>query len=692
MSPRYPYPTRSSDLDLTAPLASRSNTNANGSTDGAESLNMWWPSSHFNLRPVLSERVSEFIKKNAAAGVNSTVAIAAEGGSHGGDQNAIIDAMEFTRWLGVYYNIGCILLPIGIFVIRKAAGRIKEYKKTQRRKEKESRGRDNGRYKNGNVEISIVETSSTASSSSASSAIIPAEIDSDESKPLLHKDSPGKLPWYTLLYRRFKGFLTYQRPNDARGRVIPHNSILIINQLFFWTSIFLSIYKIYFPLDRANNADLRFFLMADRWGMTFTMNQPLNFILAAKTSPIKYLTGWSYEEHLIVHRMVATTSHVASIIHFVGMYIVYRIFIMGTDRNMTFIDILLRPDIFFGLISFIAFWIFGITSMDEIRLKAYEMFLATHISFASLAMIFLYLHHPAARIYVVFSFLIWATDRIAYRAYNKRWSADSEVQVLDESTMKVTIKNFSQKKSKRMTWEPAGHVFLVVPEWSRLQAHPFTILTPPIGYDLEGNTGDNEKEKEMVLVIRKLEGFTDALYKMGDLAGKDVKVIVDGPYGSEHARASLRKCKKSLFIAGGSGIAVAWPLLCELVRREIDKNRKGKGGKPKKIVLVWIVHHEHHLNWIHDDLEKLEEAKRTLPRDFEIEVRKFITRGVNGKRPDLRKEVIRIVEDEDGTKLDGRTGVLVCGPDAMMREVREVGRDLLWEGKDVEILAEKFGW
>lgn len=643
---------------------------------------MWWPSSHFNLRPVLGERVSELIKRNA-------VSAAVGGDGREGDQNALIDAMEFTRWLGIYYNIGCILFPIGVFVVRKAVGRIREYRKAQRKKNKEENtGRDNKGYKTGNLEVSIVETVSTASSSSASSAIIPAEIDPDESKPLLQNSSP-KLPWYTRLYRRFKGFMTYQRPNDSRGRVIPHNSILIVNQLFFLTSIFLSIYKIYYPLDRTNNADLRFFLMADRWGMTFTMNQPLNFILAAKTSPIKYLTGWSYEEHLIVHRMVASTSHIASLVHFIGMYVVYRIFIAGTDRGLTFIGILLRPDIFFGLISFIAFWIFGITSMDEIRLKAYEMFLATHISFATIAMIFLYLHHPAARIYVVLSFLIWAIDRIVYRAYNKRWSADAEVRVLDESTIKVTIKNFGKGRSgKMMKWEPAGHVFLTVPGWNRFQAHPFTILTPPVGYDLEGNGIDDGKEKEMVLVIRKLKGFTEALYEMGGM----VKVTVDGPYGSEHARGSLKEYKKSLFIAGGSGIAVAWPLLCEVVRREMDKNKRGKGGKPRKIVLVWIVHHEHHLKWIEEDLEKLEEVKRTLPRGFEIEVRKFITRGVNGKRPDLRKEVVRVVEDEDGPRLNGRTGVLVCGPDAMMREVRSIGRDLLYEGKDVEILAEKFGW
>ncbi|KAK6353923.1 hypothetical protein TWF730_008343 [Orbilia blumenaviensis] len=684
MSPRYPYPTRLSDLDLSDILASPANSDGSPANN-SETLKMWWPSSHFNLRPALSERVSEFVKRSAA----STVAAAAEGRG-GGEQNAIIDALEFTRWLGVYYNIACVLFPIGVFVIRKAAGRIKGYKKAQRKKNKEeSSDSDSRSFKNGNVDVSVVETASTASGSSASSAIIPAEIDSDESKPLLHNSSSSsKLPWYTLLYRRIKGFLTYQRPNDARGRVIPHNSILIINQLFFWTSIFLSIYKIYYPLDMANdNSQLRFFLLADRWGMIFTMNQPLNFILAAKTSPIKYLTGWSYEEHLIVHRMVATTSHVASLIHFAGMYVVYRMFIARTGQS--FMSVLSRPDILFGVVSFVAFWIFGFTSVDEFRAKSYEIFLATHISFATLAMIFLYLHHPAARIYVVWSFAIWGIDRLVYRAYNKRWSADGVVQVLDESTLKVTIKNFGG--SKKMKWEPAGHVFLTVPGWTRLQAHPFTIFTAPVGYDLEGNNIDDANEKEMVLVIRRLKGFTDALYGMGDEQGR-IKVVVDGPYGSEHARGSLKDCQKTLFIAGGSGIAVAWPLMCEIIRREMDKNKNGKGGKRRKIVLVWIVHHEHHLNWIEQDLEKLEEVKRTMPREFEIEVRKFVTRGVNGRRPDLRKEVTRVVEDEDGVKVHGRTGVLVCGPDAMMREVRTIGRDLLWEGKDVEILAEKFGW
>ncbi|KAK6529391.1 hypothetical protein TWF281_008567 [Arthrobotrys megalospora] len=676
MSPRHPYPTRSSDLHFAGSLASSSNSNESPTNNG-DTFNMWWPSSHFNLRPALSERVSEFVKRNAVA--NATA-------GHGGGQTAIIDALEFSRRLGVYYNIACILFPLGVFVVRKAAGRIKKHRKAQRKNSRDATERDTVAYKTGNVEVSVVETASTASSSSASSAIIPAEVDSDESKPLLQNSTP-KLSWYTLLYRRFKGFMTYQRPNDARGRVVPHNSILIINQLFFWSSVFLSIYKIYYPLDTANNSPLRFFLLADRWGIIFAMNQPLNFILAAKTSPIKYLTGWSYEEHLIVHRMVATMSHVASLIHFAGMYVVYRMFIARTGQ--TFLSVLSRPDILFGVISFVAFWIFGLTSVDEFRAKAYEVFLATHISFATIAMVFLYLHHPSARVYVVLSFAIWALDRLVYRAYNKRWAADAVVQVLDESTVKVTIKNFAG--SKKWKWEPAGHIFLTVPGWNRFQAHPFTILTPPVGYDLEGNKIEDGKDKDMVLIIRKLKGFTEALFDMGDEQGR-LKVVIDGPYGSEHARSSLKECTKSLFIAGGSGIAVVWPLMCEMIRKEMDKNQRGKGGKRRKIVLVWIVHHEHHLKWIEGDLEKLEEVKRTLPREFEIEVRKFITRGANGRRPDLRSEVTRVVEDEEGVRLAGRTGVLVCGPDAMMREVRTVGRDLLWEGKDVEILAEKFGW
>ncbi|KAK6541979.1 hypothetical protein TWF694_007752 [Orbilia ellipsospora] len=647
-----------------------------------ETFDMWWPSSIFNTQPVLGSRVSDFVKRSA----------------ENGEQAAIIDALRFSRKLGIYYNVACFVFPIAVFVVRKTVASIKR----QQRRRSKNKARSREDFKANEIEAPEVDSPSiSTSSSSASSAnnVVFDEPGIDESTSLLSKDSCFKIPWYILFYRRIQGYLGYQRPNDSRGRVMPTNGISIINAILSFGTIFLAIYRIFWPGFPTNNPNLRWFLCADRWGIIFAMNQPLNYLLAAKTSPIKFLTGWSYEQHLVFHMGVSAVSLYCGIFHFGGMYIVYRKFIAHTGQ--TFLSILARPEILMGLMSFTSFWIFGILSTDGFRAKSYELFLATHIIFAALANVFLYFHHPTARIYVVLSMAIWIVDRLIYRAYRKRWTAEASVTVLDESTVRVVIRdvggskrNSGSKELEKWKWEPASHVFLTVPGWSKIQAHPFTILSAPTGHDLDflqaGRNGE-EKEKEMVLVIRKLQGFTAGLFEMGNSQAK-VKVVVDGPYGSDHARDTLKGCKKCVFIAGGSGIAVVWPLLSEMIRREVDKAKAGKKVRRRKIVLIWLVQYIQNLRWIHQELEELEAVRPVLPRELEVEVRKYVTRGSNGFRPDLGAEITNIVRGEDGETMRGKTGVVVCGPDGMVREVRSTGYDLLWKGDDVEIMAEKFGW
>ncbi|KAF3931534.1 hypothetical protein ABW19_dt0207188 [Dactylella cylindrospora] len=698
MSPRYPYPSRHTDStgDSASLDSFAYDDYGHTSTTSLDQLENWWPSSFFNTRPDVSQRVSDFVKRSIAADATISGHEGGHGGGHGGDhspstpedQTALIDAMEFSRMLGIYYSIGCLLFPVGIFVARKFTAKAKRWRKAR-----------NKRAKRRKEEVVVIgESSSNTSSESSSTSDFPIDGDGEatEDKPLLSEKSR----WSTLLWRRTKGFLTYQPPNDARGRAMPSRGVIIF--IFFWIALnyFLSAYGIYYPLDVRNNAGLRFFLLADRLGIIFTMNQPLNYLLAAKTSPMKHLTGWSYEQLNIFHQRLSATCLYMAIFHFAGMYGVYRIFIAAS--GMSFLQILSRPDILIGVISFCSFYFFNWVSRDEIRARAYEFFLITHIIFSAIAMGFLYFHHPTARIYVVTCFAIWFTDRLVYRLWRKRWEADAVVTVLDESTVEVRIRNIGGRGKQRAgkdklvewEWEPASHVFLTVPSWNRWQAHPFTIFTPPSGYDLYTSGYDDDgqgKDKDMVLVIRKLQGFSAALFDVGDDQGR-VRVVLDGPYGSSHASEVLKESRKVVLIAGGSGIAVAWPLLIEVIRRQMDKAKKGKTGKGRKLVLLWIVQHEHHLKWIQEDLAQLEAVQPLLPRGTEVEIKKFVTKGPSGRRPDLCKEITEVAEDEDGIRRDGKTAVVVCGPDGMVRDVRTAGRDLLHKGRDMEIVAEKFGW
>ncbi|KAK6344361.1 hypothetical protein TWF696_008000 [Orbilia brochopaga] len=673
---------------------------------------MWWPSSVFNTRPVLSDRVAGFVRQSST--------------DTSGGESVIIDALHLGRRLGIYYNVAVLLFPLGTYAVRRAAARVHAWRKVSkaRRKEKKKEqvgdgqtGTHRNRYRNehgqrdiaditngqtakveGLIGESSVGGSSSGSSSSSSSELeVAINVGDNEPTPLLPSSSEEKvkaglqIPRYTLLYRRLKGILTYQRADDHHGRHAPATGISITNTIYFFTTVFLCVYGIYISPLEGLTPNLKTFLLADRFGLLFAANQPLNYLLAAKTSPVRMLTGWSYERHLVFHMAVSATCFYLGIFHFFWMWRVHRIFFAPTGQS--FLTLLLHPQIAAGLTAFVSFAFFCIVSHDDIRAKSYEFFLATHIIFSAVAMIALYFHHSAAKGYVVVSLAIWLIDRVIYRAFRKRVMADATISILDESTVKATVRNFRTRDNGVYSWRPGEHVFLTVPGYSRLQAHPFTILSPPAGYDLDPSSAQGG-EKDMVLVIRQLKGFTEGLYGMADAAGPvkemHAEVVVDGPYGSDHARHAIRDCRKAVFVAGGSGIAAVWPLMCEVVRRQMDRAAKGKMERisKRKVLLLWVVQHAHHIGWL-EDLSRLEEARRVLvTTGVDVEVRTFVTKGPDGKRPDLREEIGKVV---DGC-IGGKTGVVVCGPDVMVRDVRNAGFEMLWEGKDVEIVAEKFSW
>lgn len=68
-------------------------------------------------------------------------------------------------------------------------------------------------------------------------------------------------------------------------------------------------------------------------------------------------------------------------------------------------------------------------------------------------------------------------------------------------------------------------------------------------------------------------------------------------------------------------------------------------------------------------------------------------------RPDVR-DVLQGWVDVDGGGGGGEergrrstmTGVVVSGPDGLVRDVRNVCAGLIWSGEDVSVQVEKFGW
>jgi predicted ferric reductase len=231
-------------------------------------------------------------------------------------------------------------------------------------------------------------------------------------------------------------------------------------------------------------------------------------------------------------------------------------------------------------------------------------------------------------------------------------------------------------------WRPTDHVFLTVPCLGRshtLQAHPFTIASaaPPISSWVEPSTNDPSDATEPVhawmnLLIRSHTGFTSALLSHAH-THSSVRVRLDGPYGSSHALDMLRASDTVILIAGGSGIAVVYPLAEALLLH---------GPVKQPVRMLWVVHSRSHREWM-----PAERLRELVDAGLELAVPEP-TAEVG--RPDVGGLVQGwIAEAGDG---GGEIGVVVSGPDGMNRSVVNACAGEIGRGSRVRIAVEKFGW
>lgn len=166
---------------------------------------------------------------------------------------------------------------------------------------------------------------------------------------------------------------------------------------------------------------------------------------------------------------------------------------------------------------------------------------------------------------------------------------------------------------------------------------------------------------------------------------KRLNIRIDGPYGSSHARHLLEDSDFSLLVAGGSGIAVIWPLIHHLLA--LSRSSDTEIASPptsrlqRRIVVIWVIHKGEHIDWI----------GRSALADAE-------NRGVEIIIPRATEEIGRpnlgaLVEEVTvGMGIGERLGVVTSGPDGMGREVRNICSGMRRDGVDVGVTVEKFGW
>lgn len=541
----------------------------------------------------------------------------------------------------------------------------------------------------GSVVIESVSRGSSSSSSTLQEDFDPKrqglESRLDEQSLLLPKASGAKRsPRRWTMMNKTRAWLVYQpRPIPIVNKTLPSNGTTLVVLAFIGLQIFYTFFKTSLSLSMV-------FVFADRTSLVFVANLPLLYLFAAKNQPIKLLTGYSYESLNIFHRRLGEVMCLLAFLHSAGMIVVWYTVLQPAGTSL--INFLLIKMILLGIGAFVAYEMLYFTSLGSFRQRWYELFLGLHVVLQAAALVLVWFHHRRSRWYVGVALAIFLIDRLVYRIFVKPTTVRASLEVQEDQKtviLRAPVPTKEQHKWLKSVlgagvttgWKATEHVFLTVPSLARkhiIQAHPFTIAS-------KAPTAD-EKEANLEFIIRAQDGFSGDLVRYAK-CHDTVAIRLDGPYGSQTAVELLQDSENAVVVAGGSGIAVAWPLVWSIIDRATIKDLEHSisAANAKKILFVWIIREGSHISWLGEErLEELRSKGVTLIMPAPTS---------DHGHPDIAsiiREWINDVDDQASSRR--RVGVVASGPDGLNRAVRNVCSSLLRDGRDVGVEIEKFGW
>jgi predicted ferric reductase len=288
----------------------------------------------------------------------------------------------------------------------------------------------------------------------------------------------------------------------------------------------------------------------------------LVIFLTLKSTPLAFLTAYSYERLNCLHQIAGYTMFVAMVVH-AAMYTAFfnsqgRLSSMYADRGQ--IAAIVAGFAFLSIIFSAMF----------LRRIWYEVFYITHISSWIIAVVAVGFHQPDfgnnTLIVTLVTASIWSLDRIIRACRLLYYSASNEATLhpLPDGGTKIVFKKVPARA------EPGKHCFIWIPAIRSFETHPFTI----------------HKRSPMEFTAKARSGFTSDLHKYA-VAHPDasVRASVDGPYGTF---PDPMEFDKIVLIAGGVGAAFTMGLAVNILERTDQDS-------PKNIVFVWAA--KKHSKW-----------------------------------------------------------------------------------------------
>ncbi|KAK1831279.1 Ferric/cupric reductase transmembrane component 2 [Podospora conica] len=425
-----------------------------------------------------------------------------------------------------------------------------------------------------------------------------------------------------------------------------------------------------------------------RLGIVAASQYPIQYLLALKyLNPVAYALGSSHEQVNKYHRVLGRVIALLITLH----AILYFNFFIQTNilaKRMT------APIVRAGFVSFLLTHILNGTAQRPLRALSYRAFFLIHLFVAFVTPALLCIHAPPARPFFIQALAVFAADLATRKLTTTTTTAT--ITPVPSTTLLQIVASLPSTTLSRFRAHPGAHIYLSLPSASSPSVlfaflfNPFTVAA----VDPAANT--------VTLVARRRAGPMTAALAAAGPAGK-LSLAIEGPYGvaARFPRLVGGAYDRVLLVAGGIGATFTVPLYRALVEEGV------------KAEMVWVVRGREEVAWA------ATEGGMIMEEDENVRV--FVTgtagggagEGASGVemgtlqqggrrrshgaaagrevvkgRPDLKG----IVDGVFRGGADERVAVLVCGPEAMAREVR--GHVGVWarRGRDVWWHNEGFGF
>jgi len=472
--------------------------------------------------------------------------------------------------------------------------------------------------------------------------------------------SPYELPItkrFSLNFFRYRNKILRFFSNRMPGLSYEIGPVLAF--VLYSFNFFLMEYLIYSGNDSRTN-------MRKMSGTVASLSLGYSLILACRNSILTIILGIPFERALFWHKFFAYWAVILAILHGIIDDFAYEIQDWSGLGLSTFMI----------LIAIFAFF--------PIRRRFFRFFQLSHWFFFTFAMICAIIHGAGEALFGLLFFLLDLAIRFYIIRRNKKNMQKICIEKLPFSVLRVSF------AKKTLKYKPGQYFFVCFPMISCYEFHPFSISSSP-------------SDDQVLLHIRIIGAWTRNLMdSLKKTVNPEIDAFIDGPYGNPDIFLDSDEIKIFLMVSGGIGITPLQSICRELL------NQKNRGRNVKKIMFIWSVRDSGMLN----SEEMADFYKRDLPIVFQpdffaikedetLQCRFHLTGARNegefykgnihpSKQKSLRlgrpniQEYVKEAVDFALKFNEKKIGVLCCGPEELIRNVREE----CWksQGKNVQFM------